>query len=220
MTLELAGKGSKCSRSRVERIMHRSGIAAKPRKRFVITTQADPNATVAENLLDRSFSASAPDQAWVSDITYLRTLSGWLYLAVTIDLFSRKVVGWSTSSKIDTELVVQALQMAIRQRNPKDGLLHHSDQGSQYTSDEFQAALKARRMRCSMSRRGNCWDNAVAESFFGSLKVEWLDDLYLNHARARQDVFEYIEVFYNRRRRHSTLDGISPVAFEEMHEVA
>ena len=220
MTQELVESGLQCSRSRIERLMPQNGIAAKPRKKFVITTRAHPDSAVAKNLLDRNFSPQGADQAWVSDITFLRTLSGWLYLAVTLDLYSRRVVGWATSSKIDSSLVIRALQMAIDQRNPVPGLLHHSDQGSQYTSSSFQKVLEENTMLCSMSRRGNCWDNSVAESFFGSLKVEWLDDLYQNHETARRDIFEYIEVFYNRKRRHSTLNGLCPVVFEEVNEVA
>ena len=220
MAGELVTRGWKCSQGRAERLMRENGIAAKPRKKFVVTTQADPTKPVAKNLLDRNFSPTGPDQVWASDITYIRTLSGWLYLAVTLDLFSRRVVGWATSSRIDADLVVRALQMAIGQRNPQSGLLHHSDQGSQYSSDDFQEALSGRKMICSMSRRGNCWDNSVVESFFGSMKVEWLDDLYQNHRAARRNVFEYIEVFYNRTRRHSTLNGLSPVQFESFHKTA
>lgn len=220
MSSELQARGKSCSRGRAERLMRENSIAAKPKKKFVLTTQADPTKPVAENLLDRNFLPTGPNQSWASDITYIRTLSGWLYLAVTMDLFSRKVVGWATSSRIDAELVVRALQMAIAQRSPEAGLLHHSDQGSQYTSDDFQKVLSQRGMICSMSRRGNCWDNAVVESFFGSMKAEWLDDLYRNHRDARKDIFEYIEVFYNRVRMHSTLSGISPVQFESVHETA
>jgi transposase InsO family protein len=220
MSDELVDRGKKCGRGRAERLMRENSIAAKPRKRFILTTQADPTKPVAPNLLDRNFSPQGPNQAWASDITYIRTLSGWLYLAVTLDLFSRKVVGWATSSKIDARLVVRALQMAIADRNPAPGLLHHSDQGSQYTADVFQEALSGKKMICSMSRRGNCWDNSVVESFFGSMKVEWLDDLYPNHREARRDMFEYIEVFYNRTRRHSTLSGLSPIQFETFHKVA
>lgn len=218
MSDELVDRGKKCSRGRAERLMRKNSIAAKPRKKFILTTKADPTKPVAPNLLDRNFSPQGPNQAWASDITYIRTLSGWLFLAVTLDLFSRKVVGWATSSRIDAKLAVRALQMAIADRNPQPGLLHHSDQGSQYTSDAFQEALSGKDMICSMSRRGNCWDNSVVESFFGSMKVEWLDDLYPNHWEARRDMFEYIEVFYNRTRRHSTLSGLSPVQFENFHK--
>ena len=159
MSDELRARGKSCGRGRAERLMRENSIAAKPKKKFVLTTQADPTKPVAENLLDRSFLPTGPNQSWASDITYIRTLSGWLYLAVTMDLFSRKVVGWATSSKIDAELAVRALQMAIIQRNPGAGLLHHSDQGSQYASDDFQETLAGKGMTCSMSRRGNCWDS-------------------------------------------------------------
>jgi putative transposase len=220
MTDELRARGFACSRGRVERIMRRHGIKAKPKKQYVVTTQADPGAAVAGNVIDRDFSPAGPNQVWASDITFIRTRSGWLYLAVTIDLFSRRVVGWATSSVIDAELVVKALQQAIDQRAPSAGLIHHSDRGSQYTSDQFQAVLAKNEITCSMSRKANCWDNAVVESFFGSLKTEWLDDLYLNFRRATRDIFEFIEVFYNRARRHSTLGGLTPHAFEQSQHVA
>lgn len=220
MPTELAARGLSCSENRAARLMRENGIVAKPRRKFVVTTQSDPSLPIAPNVLDRRFSPSGPNQVWASDITYIRTLTGWLYLAVTLDLFSRKVVGWAASSRIDSSLVVRALAHAIEQRNPGPDLIHHSDQGSQYASTGFRDALDKRGMICSMSRRGNCWDNSVVESFFGSLKTEWLDDLYKNHAEARKDVFEYIEVFYNRRRSHSTLGGVSPEEFERRSAAA
>jgi len=220
MSQELVALGHRCSRGRAERLMRANGIAAKPRKQFVTTTDSRHELPVAENLLNRDFAPSAPNQVWSSDITFVRTDRGWLYVAVTLDLYSRKVVGWATGSNIDTGLVARALRMATDTRQPGRGLIHHSDRGSQYASDAFQEILEAYGMTCSMSRRGNCWDNAPVESFFGSMKVEWLEDLYETRAQATQDVFEYIEVFYNRERRHSTLGGISPVRFEELRKAA
>lgn len=217
---ELVDCGFSCSRGRAERLMRANGIAAKPRKRFVVTTDSDHESPIAPNIVDRDFSPAGPDRIWASDITYVRTLCGWLYLAVVLDLFSRKVVGWATGSSIDGGLVVGALRMAVETRRPKRGLIHHSDRGSQYASEEFQDALREWGMTCSMSRRANCWDNAPVESFFGSMKVEWLEDVYQNRASATQDVFEYIEVFYNRKRRHSTLGGLSPLDYESMSKVA
>jgi len=217
---ELVDLGHPCSVGRVERLMRRNGIAAKPRKRFVATTDSAHQFPIAENLLNRGFSPGGANQAWASDITYVRTRQGWLYVAVTIDLFSRKIVGWATGSKIDAKLAVRALGMAVNMRRPARGLMHHSDQGSQYASDLFQEALAEHGMICSMSRRGNCWDNAPVESFFGSMKVEWLEEIYENRAGAIRDVFEYVEIFYNRQRRHSTLGGLSPVKFEELHMAA
>jgi len=200
--------------------MRSNGIAAKPRKRFVITTDSDHDLPIAENLLNRDFSPSRPNQIWASDITYVRTICGWLYVAVTLDLFSRRVVGWATGSSIDSGLVIRALQMAIETRRPDKGLIHHSDRGSQYASDDFQELLSDNGMICSMSRRANCWDNAAVESFFGSMKVEWLHEIYQNRSKATQDVFEYIEVFYNHRRRHSTLNGTNPIEFERRVDAA
>lgn len=220
MREELVGRGHQCSEGRVERLMRNEGIAAKPRKKFVKTTDSDHGLAVAPNVLERDFTPQGPNQVWASDITYIRTLCGWLYLAVTLDLFSRRVVGWATGSSIDAALVARALRMAVESRRPGRRLIHHSDQGSQYASDEFQGLLQDYGMVCSMSRRGNCWDNAPVESFFGSMKTEWLDEVYENRANASRDVFEYIEVFYNRQRRHSTLGGLSPLRYEEARESA
>ena len=217
---ELVALGHPCSVGRVERLMRHNGIAAKPRRRFVTTTDADHQFPIAENLLNREFAPGAANRGWASDLTYVRTRQGWLYVAVTLDLFSRKVVGWATGSKIDAELAVRALRMAVDTRRPAKGLIHHSDRGSQYASDLFQKALDDHGMICSMSRRGNCWDNAPVESFFGSMKVEWLEEVYENREGAIQDVFAYVEIFYNRQRRHSTLGGVSPLKFEELHMAA
>lgn len=165
--------------------------------------------------MDREFFCSGPNQVWASDITYIRTMEGWLYLAGVIDLHSRMVVGWSMNERLDRGLVLDALSMAVGRRKPKPGLIHHSDRGSQYASIEYQRALAKQGMLCSMSRKGDCWDNAVAESFFSTLKTERVHHrLYRSRAQARRDIFEYIEVFYNRVRLHSTLGYLSPAQFE------
>jgi putative transposase len=168
-------------------------------------------------LLDREFTAEAPDRKWVADITYVPTEQGWLYLAVVLDLFSRRVIGWSMADTLCTVLVKNALEMAMAFRQPQVGLLHHSDRGSQYASAEYQAVLESGKMVASMSRSGNCYDNAAMESFFGTLKCELIHDRYYRtHAEARQDIFEYIEVFYNRQRRHSSLGYLSPAEYEKL----
>ena len=187
------------------------------RRRRVQTTDSNHSLPIAPNLLDRQFEADAPNQKWVVDITYVPTAQGWLYLAVVLDLFSRRVIGWSMDNTMCTSLVKDALEMAISLRCPPAGLLHHSDRGSQYASAEYQAVLQAGEMVASMSRTGNCYDNAVMESFFGTLKCELIHDRrYRTRAQARQDIFEYIEVFYNRQRRHSSLGYLSPVTYEEL----
>jgi transposase InsO family protein len=170
---------------------------------------------VAPNVLERDFSPEKPNSTWATDITYVWTGEGWLYLAVVLDLFSRMVVGWSMSEHIDTKLVLGALEMALQGRKPPQGLIHHSDRGSQYASAEYRQALASRGIHCSMSRKGNCWDNAVVESFFSSLKMEliYLTDFTTRH-QARSALFEYLEVFYNRRRRHSSLGYLSPWEYE------
>ena len=202
-------------RHRIARLMRAHGIRAKTRRKFKATTQSDHDRPVAENLLSRDFSVNRPDVAWVGDITFIWTKEGWLYLAVLLDLFSRKVVGWALSERIDRRLVVQALDRAIRARKPPAGLLVHSDRGSQYASHDYQERLQDHGLVCSMSRKAECWDNAVAESFFGTLKQELTyHETYDTREEARQAIFEYIEVFYNRQRRHSTLGYMTPTTFE------
>ena len=175
---------------------------------------------VADNLLDRNFTATAPNQKWLTDITYVPTREGWLYLATVLDVFSRRIVGWSMSERIDTELVKSALHMATTQRSPGPGLLHHSDRGVQYASDIYQQTLDELGIVCSMSRKGNCWDNAMMESFFGSVKTEWVYGKdYQTREEAKNDLFKYIEVFYNRQRRHASLGYLSPAEFERQYEV-
>lgn len=205
-------------RRRVARLMREDGIYGKPLKPFVVTTDSDHDFEIAPNLLDRNFAANDVNEVWASDITYIPTAKGWLYLAVVLDLFSRRVVGWALADHLRTELVIEALEMAVEQRKPAPGLLFHSDRGTQYASHAFQAQLACHRMRCSMSRKGNCWDNAVVESFFRSLKVEGLPDTpSASHEAAELEVFEYVEAFYNNNRLHSYLGYISPADYEERY---
>ena len=216
ITAELNERGYPCGRHKVARLMRLAGLKGCPKTSFKVTTQRDPKHAVADNLLQQDFTAKAMNQRWASDITYIKTRQGWLYLAVVLDLFSRRVVGWSMSRWISRHLVINALNMAIDQRLPGKDLIHHSDQGSQYTSDDFRDELEAYKIRCSMSAAGNCYDNAVVESFFGLLKRERVNrKYYLTRDEAKQDIFDYIECFYNRKRRHGYLGNISPAAFEE-----
>jgi putative transposase len=207
-------------RNTVARAMQELGLKSKVSKSYTpTTTQADPSKRPAENLLDRDFTAAKPNQKWVTDITYLPTAEGWVYLAVVLDLFSRKIVGWSMSDSLATPLVSEALRWAIESRRPKrHELLHHSDRGCQYTSENYQLTLKTLGIQCSMSRRGNCYDNAVAERFFWSLKHEWTKhELFDNLEEARLSVFKYIDIFYNRQRLHQTLGYKTPEEFEADH---
>lgn len=219
---ELREHGQRLGRKRVARLMRAQGLRARRPRRFRVTTDSKHGYPVAPNVLARQFAVSAPDTAWVTDITYLWTHEGWVYLAVILDLFSRAVVGWAMSAHVTRHLTLQALTMALRRRRPPRGLLHHSDRGSQYASDDYQAVLTAHGLVCSMSRRGDCWDNAVAESFFATLKIELDHDAmpWLTRGDAQGEVFEYIEGFYNGRRRHSTLGYLSPVAFERQWAAA
>jgi len=212
----LRRKGVVCGQNRVARLMRVHGIAALKRRRYhPVTTQRQPGVVPAPNRLNQDFSASAPNQKWVSDFTYIETGEGWLYLAVVLDLFSRKVIGWSMSQKMDTSLVETALRMALLGRCPPAGLLHHSDQGSQYTSAAYRNCLTSASIQLSMSGVGNCYDNAVMESFFGTLKTECVTGPFRTCALARTTIFEYMEVWYNRQRLHSTLGYSSPVDFEQ-----
>ena len=205
--------GIRIGRNRIIRLMRSQGIRGVSRRCRVRTTDSRHSFPIAPNLLMRDFRAHAPNQRWAGDITYLRTNEGWLYLAVIVDLFSRYVVGWAVSHTIDRHLALAALKMANEQRRPEAGLLHHSDQGCQYASEDYQIALGAEGFVCSMSRRGDCYDNAVVESFFGTLKSE-LGDTFANSGEASRALFDYIEVFYNRTRRHSSLGYISPAQHE------
>jgi putative transposase len=206
--------GIRIGRNRVMRLMRSQGIRGVSRRRRVRTTDSRHSFPVAPNLLMRDFKAEAPNHRWVGDITFLRTEQGWLYLAVIVDLFSRYVVGWAISHIIDRHLALAALKMANEQRRPEAGLLHHTDRGSQYASDDYQLALGAEGFICSMSRTGDCYDNAVVESFFGTLKAE-LGDTFDSREHAYRALFDYIEVFYNRARRHSSLGYISPAQHEK-----
>jgi putative transposase len=217
MLTEVRAAGHSCGRQRVTRLMRSAALRARPRRRAL---PADPGARalhlVAPNVLAREFTATAPNQKWVADFTYIWTHEGWLYVAVVLDLFSRRVVGWSMQAEMTAQLVTDALLMAVWRRGPATALLHHSDQGSQYTSESFQRLLHELGVSCSMSRSGNVWDNSVMESFFSTLKIERCDRrTYLTRDHARADIFDYIERFYNPLRRHSTLHNQSPVAFEQ-----
>jgi len=212
---ELLADGIEVGRHKVANLMRSAHLKGCPRRRFRTTTQRNLTHRVAHNLLKQDFSADGPDQRWASDITYISTRQGWLYLAVTMDLFSRRIIGWSMSSWISRHLVVDALRMAIDVRRPEGQLIHHSDRGSQYSSDDFRDELQKHDITPSMSGTGNCYDNAVVESFFGTLKQERVNRVrYRTREQARADLFEYIEVFYNRKRRHGYLGNISPVDFE------
>ena len=218
---EMASLGVRTSKRRVERLMRQSGFYALRKRRFVRTTDSKHTLPIAPNLLQRDFTASAPNRVWATDITYLWTTEGWLYLAVMLDLFSRRVVGWAMSEHIDEELVLSTLQMALRSRRPPRGLIHHSDRGSQYCGARYLAVLEANGVIRSMNRKGNCWDNAPSESFFGTLKQELiLRSPLLSRDGTRTLVFEYLEVYYNRKRRHSTLGFLSPIDYEKRNSEA
>jgi len=214
---ELRAQGIHCARKRVARLMREQGLFAQRPRHRTITTKSEPGAQVAPNLLQRDFSADQPNTKWVADTTYIWTAEGWLYLAVVLDLFSRMVVGWSMAATQDATLVVQALQMALTGRRPLAGLLHHSDRGSTYTSENYQTLLQQEGMRVSMSRTADCYDNAAMESFFHSFKGECIDgESFQTRAQARSTTFEYIECFYNRTWRHSTLQYMSPLMYEQL----
>lgn len=210
---EFRDQGIACGRKRIARLMKEDHLVPKKARRFRRTTIAQPDHKKAPNLLGRQFTVGAPDTVWVGDITYLWTREGWLYLAVILDLFSRRVVGWAVRSHLGQELASGALDRALFERGRHKDLLHHSDRGCQYTSNDYQKKLQDNGLRVSMSGQGNCWDNAVAESFFATLKVELGDSFSSRHA-AREALFDYIEVFYNRQRRHTTIGGISPAEAE------
>ena len=211
----LQQKGYAVGRYKARTLMRQAGIAVRKKKRFKLTTDSRHGYPIAPNLLDRQFEVRQPDRVWASDITYLWTKEGWLYLAVVMDLFSRKVVGWTINKRMTSDLVKDALMMAFGRRRPGAGLIHHSDRGSQYASYDYQQLLAGYGMICSMSGKGNCWDNAVVESFFGSLKTEQTrSHIYLTREEARLDMIDYIEMFYNSRRLHSYLGYLSPNQFE------
>jgi len=214
MVRELRSRGFPAGKERVERLMRENGIRARHKRRYKATTDSKHSLPVAANLLDRNFTPAAPNQAWSADLTYIWTDEGWLYLAVVLDLFNREIVGWSIKPRMTADIVIDALTMAWFRRKPAPGLMHHSDRGSQYASHAFQSKLGEYDMVCSMSRKGNCWDNAPTESFFNSLKNErGHGTRYATREEAIADLFDYIEAFYNRSRRHSTLGYNSPAQF-------
>jgi putative transposase len=214
---ELRRRGTRCGRKRVARLMRKDGLKAKTIPKFKATTNSKHNLPVAENLLNRDFRPSEPNKAWAADITYIWTNEGWLYLAVVIDLYSRAVVGWSMSERMTRSLVMDAFKLAVKRRNPAPGLIHHSDRGSQYASGDFQQLLEKHGAICSMSRKGNCWDNAPAESFFSLLKRGVVfHNQYQTRVQARQSIFEYIERFYNRKRIHSSLGYRTPYEVDQL----
>jgi transposase InsO family protein len=219
MHAELVGRGHECCENTVARVMREAGIAAKTKRKYRQTTDSNHPHPVAENVLDRAFDPDQPNVSWVADVTYIPTREGWVYLAVVVDLFSRMVVGWSMAATMTSRLVVDALDMAVvRRPEGSSELVAHSDRGSQYASEHYRRRLEEERITCSMSRRGNCWDNAPAESFFASLKKELVhDEDYATRAEARSSIFEYIEAFYNRVRRHSSLGYVAPAEFERAH---
>jgi len=221
MSGQLRDDGYDVGRYRAGSLMKKAGVSVKRRKKFKITTDSNHKLPVAPNLLNRQFIVERPDTVWCTDITYLWTLQGWLYLAVVLDLYSRKIVGWAMSNRMTAPLVKDALSMAYWHRKPGKGLIHHSDRGSQYAGNEYQKLLEQYGMVCSMSRKGDCWDNAVVESFFHSLKTEWTTDiLYKTRDEARSDVIRYIEMFYNSHRLHSFLGYKNPNIFENNYSLA
>ena len=218
LAIELNDRGVACCVNTVAKVMNAHGIRAKTVRRFVRTTDSSHRMPVADNVLDRDFSPARPNTAWGMDITYVPTLEGWLFLALVVDLFSRRIVGWAMAATMTSRLVVDALEMAVQQRGAPAGLVAHSDRGSQYASDHYQSELRRRGMVCSMSEAGQCWDNAVVESTFGSLKRELVHhETYATRAEARASLFEYIEVFFNRVRRHSTLGYVAPAEYERTY---
>jgi len=218
MTAELKSRGHECSENTVAELMREHGIRAKAPRRFVRTTDSTHRLPVAANVLDRDFDPEGPNERWCADITYIPTREGWLYLAVVEDLFSRMVVGWSMDQTMESRLVVDALEMAIRRRLPGEGLVAHSDRGSQYASDHYQRVLRAEGIACSMSEVGQCWDNAPVESSFGRLKCELAPgEVFATRGQARAAIFEYLEAFYNRVRRHSSLGFVSPAEYERTY---
>lgn len=212
---ELVDQGEIVGRNTVANLMRKNNIRSKVHKRFVVTTDSRHTKKPASNILNGEFTAAHPQQKWVSDVTFIPTRQGWLFLAAILDLCSRRIVGWSMGNKNNAELVENAVRMAVRQSGNVKGIVLHSDQGSQYTSSSYQQLLHNLGMVCSMSRKGNCWDNAPMESFFHSLKTEWVAfEDYRTRSEARSSIFSYIELFYNRKRRHSALENKSPMAFE------
>jgi putative transposase len=211
----LQAQGGHCSRKRVARLMRAAALVARPRRRRVQTTDSRHDQPIAPNVVAQNFHTTAPNQVWLADITYVPTREGWLYLAVVLDLYARRVVGWSMACTLERTLVVNALTYALARRQVSAGLIHHTDRGSQYASSDYQALLATVEVMPSMSRKGNCWDNAPMESFFATLKAELEVEVFDSHAQARSCIFDYIERFYNRQRRHSALAYATPAAYEQ-----
>lgn len=212
---ELKARGHKCNEKRVSRLMRENKLSARHKRKFRRTTDSKHLHPVAPNLLARSFDAQTENQIWLADITYLWTDEGWLYLACVMDMYSRRIVGWSMAKSLSQQLAIDALRMALHARMPKAGLIHHSDRGCQYAANDYKILLRANGIVQSMSRKGDCWDNAPMESFFHTLKTELVHrTIFKSRAQARRNVFEFIEVFYNRQRRHSAIDYKTPVEFE------
>jgi len=219
LTVELNSQGIPCSLNHVAKLLNEKGLRARNGKGFRYSLRTEAKTNVSDNLLQRKFHASTPDRKWVTDITYIRVGRQWLFLAAVLDLFSRKIVGWALDEHMRESLVLEALDMAVANRSPDRQTVIHSDRGVQYRGNEYQAALEMRGLRCSMSRKGNCWDNAVMESFFSRLKVELIyAENYRTVDEARAGIFEYIEIFYNRNRRHSSIGYVSPEVFEQQHD--
>ena len=218
---DVLADGVSCGLHKIERLMRGEALRSRPRRRGLPKDEGERSVSPASNVLDRQFTAERPNQKWIADFTYIWTAEGWLYVAAVIDLFSRRVVGWSMKAEMNVQLVADALVMAIWRRGKPDALLHHSDQGSQYTSQQFQTLMRDNGVTCSMSRSGNVWDNAAMESFFSSLKTERVRrQVYRSRDAARADVFDYIERFYNTTRRHSTIGYLSPIEFEQRAALA
>jgi putative transposase len=216
---QMKAEGIEVGRNRIARLMRENGICVRPKRRYRRTTDSEHDYPIADNIVNRNFDVEAPDRVWAGDITYIWTLQGWLYLAVIIDLFSRRVVGWALANHLRTELVLNALHMALGQRIPKSGMLYHSDRCSQYASEDYREVLKAHGIDSSMSRKADYWDNAVAESFFATIKKELIyEQVWSTHDEVRLAITEYIEVFYNRQRLHSYLDYMSPADYEKKYE--
>ena len=221
ITAELRANGIRCGKNRVARLMRENGIQAKTKRRFKITTDSKHDLPIVENLLEQDFTVDTPNKTWTGDITYIWTKQGWMYLAVVLDLFNREIIGWSMRKRITKDIVIEALAMAIKRKRPHKGLIFHSDRGSQYASHEFIKLLEGHDVIQSMSGKGNCYDNAVTESFFHTLKTELVYfEKYRTRVEARQSIFEYIEIFYNRVRRHSYLGYVSPVDFGRLSMAA
>ena len=211
-------EATRCCCETVRKVMGQLGLRGACKKRYVRTTDSNHAQPVAANVLDRDYATTGPNQKWVADITYVGTREGWLYLATVLDCFSRRIVGWAMSERIDTALVRDALAMGVTTRSPRAGLIHHSDRGVQYTAESFRELVQRSGVRLSMSRRGDPWDNAMQESFYGALKTEWVDGVYATREDAKMELFKYIEMFYNRRRRHQSLGYVSPVRYEQLYE--